>query len=439
MAGRGMLRRGNPVSWPLARNGAAAPSDAGTARPDEASGGWPLVWALSLAQLVAWGSIYYGFSLFVVPMEAELGWSRIWLNGALSLGLLMSGIFAYPVGSRIDRHGGRALMTIGSLAGAVFLVVWSQVESLTVFYVIWIGLGLAMAATLYEPVFAVLTRSFPHTYRTKITALTLVGGFASTVFIPLTQLFIDQLGWRHALIALALCNLLVCVPIHACLLRDGQGSAGHPALPKARERAIAADALRRALRHPAFWGLAVCFTAYYCTFSALTFHIIPLLTERGFANPTIIAAIATIGPAQVAGRVLLLALGRRLTTRPVGRVVVLAFPLSALLLIALPSSVPALFAFAGLYGGANGIMTILRGTAVPDLLWREGYGGINGALALPSNVAKAVAPFAAALIWQAAGDYDAVLWAIVGGSLIAAAGFWFAAAVGTRTAQNPEG
>lgn len=416
------------------RSSAAASLDTGAPHSAEASGGWKLVWALSLAQLVSWGSIYYGFSLFVVPMEAELGWSRISLNGALSLGLLMSGLFAYPVGSWIDRRGGRMLMTIGSLAGAALLFAWSFVENIAVFYAIWIGLGLAMAATLYEPVFAVVTRSFPHSYRTKITALTLVGGLASTVFIPLTQIFIDQLGWRHALIALALCNLVICVPIHGVLLRDRHDTAGHPAAANGREREIAADALRRALRHPAFWGLAVCFTAYYSTFSALTFHIIPLLDERRFASATIIAAVATIGPAQVAGRIFLLALGLRLSTRQVGRIVVLAFPLSVLFLIALPSSIPALFTFAVLYGGANGIMTILRGTAVPDLLWREGYGGINGALAFPSNVAKAVAPFAAALIWRAAGDYNAVLWTIVGGSLIAAAGFWFAAAASRRAA-----
>ena len=414
------------------RNNAAASLDAGTALSGEVKGGWLLVWALSLAQLVAWGSIYYGFSLFVVPMEAELGWSRTALNGALSLGLLMSGLFAYPVGSWIDRRGGRALMTFGSLIGAGLLLVWSQVESLAIFYAIWIGLGLSMAATLYEPVFAVLTRSFSQTYRTKITALTLVGGFASTVFIPLTQVFIDQLGWRHALIALALCNAAICVPIHAFLLRDRHGTDGSPAAPSDRERQAAANALRRALRHPAFWGLAVSFTAYYSTFSALTFHIIPLLTERKFASETIIAAIAAIGPAQVAGRVALLALGRRVSTRVAGRIVVLAFPLSVLLLIAFPLSIPALFAFAMLYGGANGIMTILRGTAVPDLLWREGYGAINGALAFPSNVAKAAAPFAAALIWRAAGDYDAVLWAVVGGSLIAAVGFWFAASASSR-------
>src|SRR5229473_8514713 len=141
---------------PTVKPGCAA-DGRGAGIPGEASGGWPLVGALAVAQLVSWGSIYYGFSLFVVPMEAELGWSRTALNGALSLGLLMSGLFAYPVGSWIDRRGGRALMTFGSLIGAGLLLVWSQVESLAIFYAIWIGLGLSMAATLYEPVFAVLT------------------------------------------------------------------------------------------------------------------------------------------------------------------------------------------------------------------------------------------------------------------------------------------
>lgn len=400
--------------------------------PGGAAGGWPLVWALSLAQLVSWGSIYYGFSLFVVPMEAELGWSRTSLNGALSLGLLMSGLFAYPVGSWIDRRGGRALMTTGSLLGAVLLAAWSRVENVMAFYAIWVGLGLAMAATLYEPVFAVLTRSFQQSYRTKITALTLVGGFASTVFIPLTQLFIDRLGWRDALLALAFCNGAISLPIHALLLRDGNTRGGGASSSGADAAAAADAALRRALRHPVFWGLAICFTAYYATFAALTFHIIPLLTERGVPSSTIIGAIAVIGPAQVAGRVVLLAFGRHLPTAMVGRVVVLAFPAAVLLLIAFPNSVPMLFAFALLYGAANGIMTILRGTATPDMLFRDGYGTVNGALSLPANIARAAAPFAAALIWGA-GGYDAVLWSIVGGSMVAALGFWSAAAM----AQSP--
>jgi Sugar phosphate permease len=133
--------------------------------PAPETGAWPwtLVWALSAAQLVSWGALYYSFSLFVVPMEAELGWSRNALNGALSLGLLTAGVSAFAVGTWIDRRGGRALMTFGSALGAAMLAAWSRVESLVAFYAIWMGLGLALAATLYEPAFTVLTRLFAKT------------------------------------------------------------------------------------------------------------------------------------------------------------------------------------------------------------------------------------------------------------------------------------
>ncbi|MCI3952421.1 MAG: transporter, partial [Burkholderiales bacterium] len=337
-----------------------------------AGDGWPLLWALAAAQVVSWGSVYYSFSLFVVPMEAELGWSRAELNGALTLGLLTSGFAAYPVGAWIDRHGGRWLMTLGSVLATLLLAAWACVESLFGLYAIWIGLGLALAATLYEPVFAVVTRIFPDTYRSRITALTLVGGFASTVFIPLTQVFISAWGWRDALLALALCNALIALPVHAFLLRDEPEPAA-PAAPPDREDAPREhDALRRALRHPAFWGLAVCFTAYYAAFSALSFHIIPLLIERAVPIATIVAAVAVVGPAQVAARLVLFAARGRLTTALTGRLATIMFPLSALLLIAFPASVIALFVFAACYGAANGTVTIVRGTAVPDFMWREG-------------------------------------------------------------------
>ena len=387
--------------------------------------GWPLVAALAIAQLVSWGSIYYSFSLFVVPMENELGWSREWLNGALSLGLLVSGLCAYPVGALIDRGFGRAVMGAGSVIGTALLALWSRVESVGPFYLLWLGLGVALAATLYEPVFAVLTRRFPDSYPTRITVLTLVGGFASTVFIPLTQLFIDALGWRDALVALALCNLVLALPVHTLLLGESRDFPARRAAGAERERDR--EAVRRALRHPAFWGLALCFTAYYTNFAALTFHIIPLLVERGLAMGVIVGAIAVVGPAQVAGRIVLLALGRRFSAAAAGRIAFTVFPLSVALLIIFPRSEAGLFVFAVFYGAANGIITIVRGLIVPELLGREAYGAINGALSMPANLARAAAPFGAALLWTWAGGYGAVLWAVIAGGVLAAAGFWFAA------------
>jgi len=387
--------------------------------------GWTLLWALALAQVVSWGAFYYAFSLFVVPMEAELGWSRTALNGALSLGLLISGFVAYPIGSWIDRHGGRWVMTAGSALGSALLWAWSGVDSIVVFYAIWVGLGVVLGATLYDPVFVVVTRSYPATYRKRITALTLVGGFASTVYVPLTSFCIGALGWRHALIALALTNVAIALPVHALLLRDREHGTRHLA-DAATSRADEA-AMRRALRHPVFWCLVVSFTCYYAMFSALTFHLIPLLTERGLEQGLIVGAIAVIGPAQVLGRIALLATPGGFSTSFAGRLAVIALPLSIVLLIALPGSLAALFVFAAIYGVGNGILTIVRGTAVPDFMWREGYGAINGALSLPSNVAKAAAPFGAALVWSVAG-YPGVLAVALVGSLIAALAFWLASA-----------
>ncbi|MGV7245208.1 MFS transporter, partial [Caballeronia sp. M23-90] len=112
--------------------------------------------ALAIAQLVSWGSVYYAFSLFVVPMEQTMGWGRMSTNAAPSTGLLVSGLAAYPVGKWIDHGHGRRVMVAGSLLSAAMLLLWSQAHSLTVLYIVWVGLGIAMAATLYDPVFAVI-------------------------------------------------------------------------------------------------------------------------------------------------------------------------------------------------------------------------------------------------------------------------------------------
>lgn len=395
----------------------------------EPAGGWPLVVALAVAQVVSWGSVYYSFSLLLVPMEQELGWSRAAINGALSLGLLTAGICAYGVGTWIDRRGGRAIMTAGTILGAALLALWSQADSLAGFYALWAGLGLSMAATLYEPVFVVLTRRFPKSYRTRITVLTFIAGFSGTVFVPLTQLLVDRLGWRDALLALALINVAICLPIHALWLRDAAVTAQGAAAAGAGD---SGDAVRRALRHPVFWSLAVCLTAYYATFSALTFHLIPLLAERRIPTAVAIAAFALIGPSQVGGRLVVFLLGPRLPTATTGRIALLGLPLAVLLLILFPRSTAVLFLAAVVYGGANGIMTIVRGTAVPDLMWREGYGAINGALAAPAMAAMAGAPLGAAFVWSAAGGYDAVLWTLFAVAVVAAIAFWMAAAAARR-------
>src|SRR5579859_860500 len=125
-------------------------------RPRRLYYGWVLVVTLGVTETISWGTLYYAFSVILEPMEHDLGWSRGLVTGAFSLALVLSGLAAVPVGRWLDGHGARGLMTIGSVCGVVLMVAWATVADPVSFYLIWAGIGIVMAATLYEPAFAVV-------------------------------------------------------------------------------------------------------------------------------------------------------------------------------------------------------------------------------------------------------------------------------------------
>jgi predicted MFS family arabinose efflux permease len=393
--------------------------------------GWVFIWALSTAQLVSWGTLFYSFSLFILPMERELGWSKTDLNGALSAGLLVAALLAMPIGRWIDRGQDRAVMVIGSLAGGIMLLAWAMVSDLVVFYAIWLVIGASFAATLYEPAFAVLTTRLGSQYRRAITSMTLVGGFASTVFMPLTQLLIDWLGWRPALVVLGLITLVVCGGIHWFMLAPTP----RPDAPTSPDASAPEDRspLRRALRTPAFWGLLIAFAGYAAAQSALIFHLVPLMNEMRMDAATVIAILALIGPMQVAGRIIIIAFGKGFTARTIGTFSLLVQPGAMLILILMPPTPIWVGLSVAVYGMANGMTTIVRGTIVQEVLGRAGYGVINGALSFPATILRALAPVVAAVIFDLGGGYDRVLWVIFAVYATAAAAFLVAALWRPRT------
>jgi predicted MFS family arabinose efflux permease len=312
----------------------------------------------------------------------------------------------------------------------LLLLVWSQINGLWALYPLLAGIGLAQAMTLYEPAFAVVARRYGSEARRGITALTLWGGFASTVFVPLIQFLLNHLDWRGTLVALGLINLGLCAPLYFGVINAREDAQPAEPVSVAREQEPLAGrrAVRWALHQRTFWGLLLAFTVYYATFSGLSFHLYSVLLERGFDTATVVAVIAVIGPAQVAGRIAVWGVAERASVRAIGSGVVLAFPLALALLLLLPSTFAALVVFAVIYGAANGILTIVRGIAVPEMLTREAYGAINSLIAVPAAIAKAVAPLGVALLWAATGSYDRVLLVVLASSTLVVAGFWFAAA-----------
>ena len=365
---------------------------------------WVVITALGVTQIISWGSIYYVFGPLLSHFERDLGATKTSVVGAFSVALLVSGLLAPVVGRRIDGAGGRWVMAGGSLLGAAALALLGHVASLAQLYVVWSLLGLAMAATLYEPAFAVVTQLMSANYRKGITVLTLFGGFASTVFWPLAQALIDALGWRDAVQVLALINLLVCVPLHLVLLPGRRHAPAHHDVPAARE----SKALHEVLREPSFYFLCGAFTFNAVVFSAMAVHMLPMLVEKGLTALQAASVGAMVGPMQVAGRAVELAFGRRFKALHVGMVAVTMLPLS-LVVFYLLGPVPAAFLlFAFLYGAGNGVVTIVRGTIPAELFGRQHYGAVNGAMAAPVLLAKALGPFIAAVLWSLVGNYSSL-------------------------------
>jgi MFS family permease len=382
-----------------------------------ASRSWQLLVALGVTQIVSWGSIYYAFALLLEPLQRDLGAGRSEVAGAFSVALLVSGACATTIGRTIDRLGGRWVMGLGSLAAALLLAALSQVQSLPLLYLVWSGLGVAMAATLYEPAFVVIAQVWRLNYRRALTVLTLFGGFASTLFWPTTTWLIERYGWREAVLWLAAINLLVCVPLHLGWLPRTSGAVA-PALP-----ATAAAARPGLWADRRFRALALAFLAHYVVVSAIAAHLISLLLARGMSPAGAAGIGALIGPMQVAGRVVEFGASRWLTVGQVGRVAAVAMPMSLLALLWADTSVLWLGAFAVLFGAGNGAMTVVRGALPVEMYGRGHYGAIAGALATPGLLARAVGPVFAALLWSALGGYDRATAVLVVVAVIGATAF----------------
>lgn len=385
--------------------------------------GWRIVWALAVTQTVGFGVLYYAFSVFIGPMEAELGWSRAQTSGAFSLALLLSGVGALPAGRFVDKHGARWLMSLSSLLGALLVFAWSGVQSLTVFYLLQGAIGLVMAAVLYDVAFTVIAVWFRRDRARALLIVTLVAGLASTIFIPLTTFLVEMFGWREALKVLALILGGTTVPLHAATLRrhprdlnlepDGVSQATSPLRAEHTIRPT------EALRAPTFWWLSSAFSLSRITMIAVAAHIVPLLYERGYTPTTVAAAAGSIGLMQLAGRLFFTpATGRvPLTTLTA---VTFGFHVAALLILLLLPGLASVWLFAAFFGMANGAGTLARAALVADTFGAAHYGSINGAMATIIAVVQTVAPLGAGALHDAFGSYTPVLWTLTGVSSLAA-------------------
>ena len=363
---------------------------------------------LSLTEVTSWGVLFYAFPVLSEDIASTTGWSMVHTSAAFTLGQICAALVGILVGRALDRHGPRWVMTGGSVLSVAALIAVASAPSLPWFFAAWLLAGVAMAAVLYPPAFAALTRWHGHHDRLRaLTVLTVAGGLASTVFAPLTAGIAVHLDWRETYLVLAVLLGVVTIPLHAWGLR------GHwPAAPAHTVDTAAYDPgglqarrLRRATPTPRLLATAMTFALAGLAGYAVVINLIPLLRERGTSLTTAGLLLGLGGLGQVVGRLGFLPLATRssLRTRTLATLLGMAATTALLGLLAGLVLLAVVVLVAGM---ARGMFTLLQATAVTDRWGTAHYGRLTGLLAAPTTIAIAAAPWFGAWLAHQLGSYS---------------------------------
>ncbi|MBU8858643.1 MULTISPECIES: MFS transporter [unclassified Micromonospora] len=393
---------------------------------------WRIVAALAVTSTIGYGTLYYAYPVLLTPMATSIGASTTAVTGALTASVLTGALMAIPVGRWLDHHGGRALMTVGSITATALLIAWSQVQTIGQLYAVMIGIGIAGAMVLYEPAFAVVVSWFtPDRRATALLAITIVAGFASTIFMPLTGLLTAHLGWRGALLALAAIHGVATIPLHALTVRKPRPAGTAPAGPARRAHPAQRAVARAAMRDTRFWILTATFTAHGLATSTMTVHLIGYLISRGHPATFAATAAGLLGVLSATGRLVLTAARQRL---PVTTIVGAVYATQAVAVLAMPllaaTRAGAIISVVG-FGLGFGISSLATPALLTDRYGTTAYATIAGRLAAPVTIAKATGPLVAAALLHSSDGYAPVLVGVAACCALAAIG------VTTRTTVPP--
>lgn len=327
-----------------------------------------LIWALGVTQIIGYGTLYYSFSILAPAMAREFSVPLDWLFGLLSLSLLFGGLIAPRAGAWADRFGAGRLMIPGSIVAGIALVAAAYSPNAIAFGISLVVMEVASSFVLYGTAFAAIVQIGGRSAQRSITHLTLIAGFASTLFWPLTETLSNQLDWRTIYLVFAGLNVLVCLPIHFWVGRLPR-QVEAPSSPD--REAGEAGAPIRPDQNGLFILMLVAFATEGLVLASILTHMVPMVTALGLGTAGLMTS-TLFGPSQVASRLLNMLFGGRLSQTTLA--VISAGLLTAGLSVLLVTSpwLPGVVMFAVLFGLGSGLASIVGGTLPLELFGRTG-------------------------------------------------------------------
>lgn len=343
---------------------------------------------MGLTQIIGYGTLYYSFSILAPGMAADLGLSLEWVFGVFSISLFVGGLSATFIGRHMDRVGAATVMTAGSALSAATLALCAWSPSVAVFALAIVLLEVASGMVQYQAAFAALVESDPKTAARSITYLTLIAGFASTIFWPISAALTGYLSWREIYLVFAALNLLLCMPLHFWIMRVGRRASKAQVV----RREVVVGALEPETRRRGMLLVSMAFALLGFTLAAILAHMVPMLTALGLGTAAVVIG-ALFGPAQVLSRLINMIFGSSLSPPALAILSAVLIVAGVTILGISGGSLPGAVAFVVCLGLGSGINSIAQGSLPLYLFGSEGYGAITGRMAAARLAVGAAAPF----------------------------------------------
>lgn len=349
-----------------------------------------IVSALGLTQIIGYGTLYYSFSILAPGMAQDLGLTLAELFGIFSASLLFGGLSAIYIGKQMDRSGAATIMTVGSAVAAFTLAACAWSPSVAVFAVAIVLLEISSGMVQYQAAFATLVESDPRSAPRSITYLTLIGGFASTIFWPISAVLTGYLSWREIYLVFAGLNLFLCMPLHYWIMRLGKVDVGDAAPIRTREVVIGALPAHERRRGMILVSFAFAMSGF--TLSSMLAHMVPMLGSIGLGAAAVVIG-SLFGPAQVLSRLINMVFGKSLSPPALAVLSAILIVAGVFILTMSGDWLPGAIAFAVCLGLGSGINSIAQGSLPLYLFGSDGYGAITGKMAAARLAVSAAAPF----------------------------------------------
>ncbi|MDQ0320253.1 MFS family permease [Pararhizobium capsulatum DSM 1112] len=375
-----------------------------------------VLFGLGATQIIGYGTLYYCLSILVPDIAHDLAVSEQWVFGIFSVALLI-GAFAAPMSGKLaDRWGAGRVMAMGSIGSTLTLVLTSISSGPVGFAVSLTLMQVVSAGVLYSTAFTAIVQAGGRKSRTSIVHLTLIAGFASSLFWPLTTWLHGWISWREVLMVYATMHILVCLPVHVGLARLTSGAVQ-------AARAVRPEETATPMRNGTliFVLMLLGFAIEGYALSAMLVHMVPLTQALGLGTAGLLIA-SLFGPAQVASRLINLVFGGGLPQMWLAVIAAVLMPIGIVILLSTIPWFAGAVLFAVCMGLGSGLTSIVGGTLPLELFGRNGYGSRLGWCTSAKQVTSAIAPVFMSMSMAGIGVHGS-LWVVIGAGLAGAVAF----------------